>query len=110
MEKSKKPINHKTCADCIYSDVCFKEHLPTDLDPRYYDYSSITNVDECCEDFKDKSRFIELPCEKGDILQYDGVDYEVDHWNILATSFSKDNHLHIFDVKEAEKALKGGVE
>ncbi len=90
---------NKTCADCIHDDVCEavkRVHKIPKVFPQY------------CKCFKDKSRYIELPCQKGDILQYDGVDYEVDHWNVLATSFSKDNKLHLFDIKEAKKALKGG--
>ena len=89
---------NKTCADCICEDVCKIRHFPSMF--------GLTGAD--CGHFKDKSRYIELPCDKGDVLRYDGVDYKVNHWNILATSFSKDNKLHLFDIKEAKKALKGG--
>ena len=98
--KAVTPMN-KTCKDCIHYDACkdMYDGIKEDFDDK---------VDvECCEFFKDKDRFIELPCDKGDVLQYDGVDYQVNHWNILATSFSKDNKLHLFDIKEAKKALKG---
>lgn len=47
-----------------------------------------------------------LPCKEGDILPYDGTDYKIDHWNVLATAFSEDKKLHIFSIEEAEKALK----
>ena len=56
---------------------------------------------------------IVLPCGKGTKLKYDGIDYEVDHWNILASAFSDKakeegkSSLHLFDVEEAYKALKG---
>lgn len=95
---------NKTCTNCIHYDACkdMYDGIKADFDDKRFI--------GCCEFFADKSRFIELPCDKGDVLRYDGVDYEVNHWNILATSFSKDNHLHLFDIKEAEKALKGGAE
>lgn len=51
-----------------------------------------------------------LPCTKGDVLKYNGVDYTLNHWNILATAFSEENRLHLFDIEEAEQALKGGAE
>lgn len=45
-----------TCKDCIHCDVCKWEGLPP--------------LAEQCEDFKDKSRYIELPCKVGDMLYY----------------------------------------
>ena len=48
-----------TCKDCIYNEMCFGTH--TDDSPT------------CC-DFKDKSRYIELPCKVGDtVYQTDGL-------------------------------------
>ena len=52
-----------TCKDCIYYDVC-DDYILT-----------------FCRGFKDKSRFIELPCKVGDtvyVLEYEddcAVDY-----------------------------------
>lgn len=43
----------KTCNDCMYYDFC-----------RFHDYSLHNN--RVCEKFKDKSKFIELPCSVGD--------------------------------------------
>lgn len=59
------------------------------------------------------NRGIVLPCGKGTKLNYDGIDYEVDHWNILASAFNDKvreegkSRLHLFDIEEAYKALKG---
>ena len=47
----------KTCKDCIHSGVCGQYLLPFERD----------KVEEHCESFKDKSKFIELPCSTGDI-------------------------------------------
>ena len=44
-----------TCKDCIHNEMCYGTH--TDDSPT------------CC-DFKDKSRFIELPCKVGDTVWY----------------------------------------
>lgn len=92
-----------TCKDCIHFSACngwISEKSLTE----YYCKNG-------CEDFEDKSRFIELPCKKGDILNYDGKNYKADHWNILLTTFTinpkqKEEKLRLFSVEEAEKALK----
>lgn len=41
-----------TCKDCIHCDVCQYKELPI--------------IAEQCVDFKDKSKYIELPCKVGD--------------------------------------------
>lgn len=59
-----------TCKDCIHYDIC--EKFYTDEDMRVLTY---------CSDFKDKSKYIELPCKVGDtvyVLEYEddcAVDY-----------------------------------
>ena len=42
-----------TCKDCLHNEMCYGTH--TDDSPT------------CC-DFKDKSRYIELPCKVGDVM------------------------------------------
>ena len=49
---------NKTCKDCIHCDVCKKRHFP----------SMFGLTGDGCDDFKDKSRFIELPCAVGDVV------------------------------------------
>lgn len=56
-----------TCKDCIHCDVCTQDILATDLHP-YIDFSVRDDVEESCDDFKDKSKFIELPCAVGDTV------------------------------------------
>lgn len=58
-----------TCKDCIHCDVCTQDILSTDLHP-YIDFSVRDDVEESCCDFKDKSKFIELPCSVGDTVYY----------------------------------------
>ena len=55
----------KTCKDCIHCNVCPQDIFATDLHP-YIDFSVRDDVEESCDDFKDKSKFIELPCSIGD--------------------------------------------
>ena len=55
---------------------------------------------------------IVLPCGKGTKLKYDGIDYEVDHWNIIASAFNENvekgrSRVHLFDIEEAYKTLEG---
>ena len=56
------------CKDCIHYDVCGGYTL-TDLDCDVFHYAREGRADEIpdievrCSDFKDKSRFVELPCK-----------------------------------------------
>ena len=47
-----------TCKDCIHYDVCYKK-------PDHFDDLSVNGG---CKDFADKSRYIELPCNVGDVV------------------------------------------
>lgn len=49
-----------TCKDCIHYEICNKRKNSISLDPMGCGYK--------CPDFKDKSRFIELPCKVGDTV------------------------------------------
>ncbi len=46
-----------TCKDCIHYSVCFI--TDEDVEKEVGKFG--------CDDFKDKSRFVELPCNVGDI-------------------------------------------
>lgn len=83
-------------------------------------------VEKECEQFKDKSRFIELPCKVGDtVYRIGGGDYsgeifewDVDHIEIYADELviidDSDNVISPYEIhktvfltrEEAEKALK----
>lgn len=47
-----------TCKDCIHFDVCkfYNKNLPEEYDP----------IEWQCDNFKDKSLIVELPCKVGD--------------------------------------------
>lgn len=110
---------NKTCADCIYEDVCKIRHFPSMF--------GLTGAD--CGHFKDKSRFIELPCAVGDTVYFIDTCRTAEDYGKKFINFSRvkrisiDNefailHDHsvilfenLFPAKEdAEKALKGGAE
>lgn len=62
-----------TCKDCIHYDVCGGYTL-SDLDCDVFHYAregrtdEIPDIEERCSGFKDKSRFVELPCKVGSTI------------------------------------------
>lgn len=63
MQNLKIRRGNMTCKDCIHCDVCQYKELPI--------------IAEQCVDFKDKSKYIELPCKVGDTVYV--LDYEDDN-------------------------------
>jgi hypothetical protein len=49
---------------------------------------------------------IVLPCQKGAVLNRNGEKCIANHWNIILTAFNEDNHVRLFDIKEAEAKLR----
>lgn len=50
-----------TCKDCIHYNVCHNNFKNIDLNEEMTD-------EHCCVYFKDKSRFVELPCKVGNLV------------------------------------------
>lgn len=79
-----------TCKDCVHHDIC--ECAGRDI----------------CEDFKDKSRFIELPCKVGDTVYCDicneGKGYYYDACIIKSIVFEADYPEPLFTAVSREKA------
>ena len=87
----------KACGECIHYPVCRP----------YVDASeSFSEIKDGCSAFTDKSRFVEQPCDKGDILMRGGKEFKVDHFNNIVTAFAEDGTLGLFDCKEIKEALK----
>ena len=77
-----------TCKDCIHFNDCL-----TEQQTRYYGkVCACSNVEKLCKYFKDKSRFIELPCKVGDTV-YHIKDNEVVKRVIL--DFTYDGNLYV---------------
>lgn len=55
-----------TCKDCIYYEVCKALNKEFKIHPK--DYIETDLCAKQCTTFKDKSKFIELPCNIGDIV------------------------------------------
>ena len=57
-----------TCKDCIHYEAChdmyYEEHATRHFDPEKH------NAEKECGYFKDRSRFVELPCGAGDTVYY----------------------------------------
>lgn len=49
-----------SCNDCLHVKICQKTRI---MDPTH-------NYAIECNDFKDRSRFVELPCERGDLIYF----------------------------------------
>lgn len=72
-----------TCKDCVHVEVCRFKDLPAPLSDSYIRESEC--IEKRCGDFKDCSRFVELP----DVGDYDIVttlDEAIDHCYQIATS------------------------
>ena len=105
-----------TCRDCIHDEAC-KSQVPR----TFWD-----SKDFCvgCEHFKDKSRYIELPCRVGDkvyrpskylgVVQFVIISFEMYQSEMFFTDDSE-NIIYLPDIgktvfltkEEAEKYLRG---
>lgn len=110
----------KTCKDCIHEKVCKIRHFP----------SMFGLTGEDCGHFKDKSRYIELPCAVGDNVYFidtcrTAEDYGkkyVSWGEVLQLTFNRFGNwvvltdkslLRMYDEafltkEDAEQVLKGG--
>lgn len=61
--------------------------------------------DEYIADHLIANGVVVLPCRKGTVLNRNGEKCIANHWNIVLTAFNEDNHVRLFDIEEAEKAL-----
>lgn len=71
-----------TCNDCLHVKICQKARI---MDPTH-------NYAIECNDFKDRSRFVELPCKIGDTVYFGYYlsrikQYKIDEWIVAKISF-----------------------
>ena len=73
-----------TCKDCLYVDVCML-YLDSVYKKNGLDASNFENLREIeCDDcvhFKDRSRFVELPCKVGDMF-YEPKRHQITEYQI----------------------------
>ena len=63
-----------SCTECVHVEVCQKTRI---MNPAY---DRAPN----CGDFKDRSRFVELPCEVGDTVYISGKEIFCDEINEIS--------------------------
>ena len=61
-----------TCKDCIHYDLC-RSCSRIQLGWHGNSVHYVENIEEICKDFKDRSRFVELPCKVGDTVYFNNV-------------------------------------
>lgn len=57
-----------TCKDCIHGDVC-KAHVIEGVGIDFTTFEKLIEKNGCNQ-FKDRSKFIELPCKVGDTVYF----------------------------------------
>ena len=68
--------DYKECTDCVHYELCLHqekfliEHNRKDLIRRYG--FGLSEPEICCN-FRDRSRFVELPCKVGDTVYFNNV-------------------------------------
>lgn len=112
-----------TCKDCYHYDVCkfYNKNLPEEYDP----------IEWQCDNFKNKSLVVELPCKIGDKVYYllikryvplthkmaeaEVLDYNINRYGICGVKIRPLNSDYIFEMsidkifltkEEAEEKLK----
>lgn len=73
-----------TCGDCIHYEICKDVYVGFEYIDMYLMMKNSTNSESWCGLFKDKSRFIELPCKVGEFRKieatykkYPGTEYAI---------------------------------
>lgn len=56
-----------TCKDCIHYDLC-RSCSRIQLGWKFNTVGYVENVEEICDYYADRSRFVELPCKVGDTI------------------------------------------
>ena len=94
-----------TCKDCIHYDACKDWAIDCFGENSVFPYSGKTKEGPC-EHFKDKSRFIELPCKVGDTAYIDLSDKEdyYDECKVKHIEFNSDWTEPLFTLICYEKA------
>lgn len=79
-----------TCKECVHNNICnIKQRYNH---PKY----ALQHIEKYCEHFKDRSRFVELPCKHGDTL------FRLENGKIekgVATTFFYGNEFQIVNCR-----------
>lgn len=107
------------CKDCIHSDVCRYKDVknPKECNEKI---SDLNNIEKICSTFKDKSKYIELPCIamiEQHLVDGKFVNSSLQNWNgkyAVAYFDKKKSNILLIDIcgkypynaDEAQKRLK----
>lgn len=92
-----------TCKDCLHDDICPKA------------FASLETGAEDCNDFKDRSKFVELQCKPGDIVyHYCDELHEILEYTIYCVNVFRENgityHSESYDEENDEALSEIGFE
>ena len=101
-----------TCKECVHNNICnIKQRYNH---PKY----ALQHIEKYCKHFKDRSRFVELPCKVGDVIFctamkkiYQGIvsriELDDEGFAIITTDgYCFDSSICYHTQEEAEQALK----
>ena len=74
-----------TCKDCLYGDNC--------------SICEVMGDDFCCVGFKDRSKFIKLPCKVGDTVYYFVNDNLSEYCEVSVAGFHIDKYRIAFEIE-----------
>lgn len=87
-----------TCKGCLHIDVCEKRNrYHADVDE--FTGRVFTDMDKSCEHFKDRSKFIELPCKVGDMVYYFFNDNLSEYCEVPIAGFHIDRYRIAFEIE-----------
>lgn len=88
-----------SCKECLHYDVC-EARIAADENYSERNYTENNN----CSNFKDRNRFVELPCKVGDTVYYLQQQYS-NKWSIIPVTVSEfqiDRWQRIYCVEERQ--------
>ena len=59
-----------SCKDCVHVEVCCEKNLHVAVGMNIIPRFKYKRIEQECKNFKDRSRFVELPCKLGDTVYY----------------------------------------
>ena len=62
-----------SCKDCVHVEVCCEKNLHVAVGMNIIPRFKYKRIEQECKDFKDRSRFVELPCRVGDKVYFNNV-------------------------------------
>ena len=84
-----------TCKDCIHYDLC-RSFSRIQLGWHGNSVHYVENIEDICKDFKDRSRFVKLPCKHGDTL-FRIINGKIEKG--VATDFFYGSEFHIVNCR-----------